>query len=137
MKSEKLFGEMHREIGARVRAARMSAGWSQEKLATALEITFQQVQKYEKGANRISAATLVFIAEQLGVSIGSLLPAGRADVAPSTVDDGLSIVHKIASMGPVGTDIVNLAAESPSQLRTAIRDVLRESLAARHGEMAG
>ena len=45
-----------RVIGARVRARRASLGMSQERLGEALGITFQQVQKYERGANRISAS---------------------------------------------------------------------------------
>jgi transcriptional regulator with XRE-family HTH domain len=45
-------------VGARMRAARLDAGKSQTEVADALGITFQQVQKYEKGTNRISAGTL-------------------------------------------------------------------------------
>jgi transcriptional regulator with XRE-family HTH domain len=45
-------------VGARMRAARLEAGKSQTDVAEALGLTFQQVQKYEKGANRISAGKL-------------------------------------------------------------------------------
>jgi transcriptional regulator with XRE-family HTH domain len=45
-------------VGARMRAARLNAGKSQTDVAEALGLTFQQVQKYEKGANRISAGKL-------------------------------------------------------------------------------
>jgi len=45
-------------VGARMRAARLEAGKSQTEVADAIGITFQQVQKYEKGTNRISAGTL-------------------------------------------------------------------------------
>ena len=45
-------------VGARVRAARLEAGKSQTEVAESLGLTFQQVQKYEKGANRISAGKL-------------------------------------------------------------------------------
>ena len=47
-----------KHVGARLRAARLEAGKSQTEVADALGITFQQVQKYEKGTNRISAGTL-------------------------------------------------------------------------------
>jgi transcriptional regulator with XRE-family HTH domain len=47
-----------KHVGARLRAARLEAGKSQTEVADALGITFQQVQKYEKGVNRISAGTL-------------------------------------------------------------------------------
>ena len=47
-----------KHVGARLRAARLEAGKSQTQVAEALGVTFQQVQKYERGANRISAGTL-------------------------------------------------------------------------------
>jgi len=60
-------------IGARVRAIRTALGLSQEKLGEALGITFQQVQKYEKGTNRISGSRLIAIAGCLGVSVGAIV----------------------------------------------------------------
>jgi transcriptional regulator with XRE-family HTH domain len=56
-------------VGSRVRMRRMMVGMSQEKLGDALGLTFQQVQKYEKGANRIGASRLHQIASTLGVQI--------------------------------------------------------------------
>lgn len=57
-------------VGARVRLRRKMLGMSQDQLAKALNLTFQQVQKYERGANRISASKLYTIACQLSVPIG-------------------------------------------------------------------
>jgi len=57
------------EIGTRVRMRRISIGMSQERLGDMLGLTFQQVQKYEKGTNRISVGRLVDIAQVLGVGI--------------------------------------------------------------------
>src|SRR2546426_12341205 len=57
------------EIGKRVRARRLHRGMSQMVLADHLDLTFQQVQKYEKGTNRISAGRLQRIAEVLAVPI--------------------------------------------------------------------
>jgi len=54
-------------VGKRVRMRRLLLGVSQAKLAHALGITFQQVQKYEKGTNRISASRLQQIADYLAV----------------------------------------------------------------------
>jgi len=54
-------------VGARLRMRRVLVGMSQEKLGTALSITFQQIQKYEKGANRIGASRLQEIARILQV----------------------------------------------------------------------
>lgn len=58
-----------KHVGSRVRMRRMLLGMSQERLGEALKITFQQVQKYEKGTNRISASRLQQIANVLGVTI--------------------------------------------------------------------
>ena len=56
-----------RHVGARVRMRRLMVGLSQSKLADALDVTFQQVQKYEKGANRIGASRLQQLARVLEV----------------------------------------------------------------------
>ncbi|RDI62195.1 helix-turn-helix domain-containing protein [Microvirga subterranea] len=66
---KKSTGSIDKEIGSRVRMRRISIGMSQEKLGDMLGLTFQQVQKYEKGTNRISVSRLVDIAKILGVDI--------------------------------------------------------------------
>lgn len=55
-----------RHVGSRVRMRRMMISLSQEKLGERLGITFQQVQKYEKGTNRVSASRLSDVARILG-----------------------------------------------------------------------
>jgi transcriptional regulator with XRE-family HTH domain len=69
------------DVGARIRARRVFLGLSQTKLANALGLTFQQVQKYERGDNRVSASTLVRVAGALDTSVSALVgeDAGRAD----------------------------------------------------------
>jgi transcriptional regulator with XRE-family HTH domain len=56
-------------VGKRIRLRRLLLGMNQERLANALGLTFQQVQKYEHGANRVSASRLSAIADILGVPI--------------------------------------------------------------------
>ena len=56
-------------VGARVRLRRMTLGVSQEKLGEWLGLTFQQIQKYEKGVNRIGASRLFAISQRLGVPV--------------------------------------------------------------------
>jgi len=56
-------------VGSRVRLRRLLLGLSQEKLGDALGLTFQQVQKYERGANRISASRLFDLSTVLGVPV--------------------------------------------------------------------
>lgn len=58
-----------KHVGARVRMRRMMIGMSQERLGDSLGITFQQVQKYEKGTNRIGASRLQQISRTLGVPV--------------------------------------------------------------------
>jgi transcriptional regulator with XRE-family HTH domain len=70
-------------VGQRVRARRLEQGLSQTELATAIGITFQQVQKYEKGTNRIGAGRLQKIAETLEMPVsfffGQVTPKGAHD----------------------------------------------------------
>ena len=61
-----------RLVGQRVRLLRLSCRMSQTVLASHLGLTFQQVQKYEKGTNRISASKLVEIARALSVNVSDL-----------------------------------------------------------------
>ena len=58
-----------KHVGSRVRMRRMMLGMSQEKLGDALGLTFQQVQKYEKGTNRIGASRLQHISRILQVPV--------------------------------------------------------------------
>ena len=57
------------EVGQRIRARRMAKGMSQTELGEMLGVTFQQVQKYEKGINRVGAGRLVRVGEALDVPV--------------------------------------------------------------------
>ncbi|MFJ6023534.1 helix-turn-helix domain-containing protein [Brevundimonas sp. NPDC092305] len=71
------------EVGARIRDFRKQAGMTQTELATAAGVTFQQIQKYERGTNRVAASRLALIAKALGVEAALLLGGGAAsDLAP-------------------------------------------------------
>lgn len=59
-------------VGANIRRIRELRRMSQEKLAAALGVTFQQVQKYERGLNRVSASKLALIAQTLACSLADL-----------------------------------------------------------------
>jgi len=62
------------EVGLNLRRVRRDRGLSQAEVGDALGITFQQVQKYERGANRVSASMLVKAARFLGIGAADLLP---------------------------------------------------------------
>ncbi len=68
------------EVGRRLRATRVAQGRTQQQLAAAVRLTFQQIQKYERGSNRISASKLVEMAEYLRCDPAGLLPQ-RAELA--------------------------------------------------------
>ncbi|MGX1790228.1 helix-turn-helix domain-containing protein [Bosea sp. NPDC055332] len=76
---KKLPNPIDRHVGSRVRMQRMLVGVSQEKLGEALGLTFQQVQKYEKGTNRISASRLQQIAKMLGVPVAFFFEGAPSD----------------------------------------------------------
>jgi len=79
------YAALEASIGARIRARRRQLGFSQTDLAERLGISFQQVQKYERGANRVAASTLVAIAEALSTTVGWLV--GEESVAREEDDE--------------------------------------------------
>jgi transcriptional regulator with XRE-family HTH domain len=106
--AKKVPNPIDKHVGARVRMRRMMLNMSQEKLGDALGLTFQQIQKYEKGTNRIGASRVQQISGILQVPVsfffegaphaGGHLPAGMTE-APSpayvmdflATSDGLSL----------------------------------------------
>ena len=76
-------------VGARVRLRRMLIGMSQEKLGEMLGVTFQQIQKYEKGANRIGASRLYEVSRILEVPVQFFFeeaPQGEGRAAPGMAE---------------------------------------------------
>ncbi len=71
-------------VGARVRVRRTLLGLSQEKLGDAIGLTFQQVQKYERGANRIGSSRLFDLSRVLDVPLGFFFEDMPSDVAASS-----------------------------------------------------
>jgi transcriptional regulator with XRE-family HTH domain len=79
MSQKKAPSAVDRHVGGRVRLRRISVGMSQERLGEALGVTFQQVQKYEKGANRISVSRMQQIAQVLGCTVSYFLEGAPRD----------------------------------------------------------
>jgi transcriptional regulator with XRE-family HTH domain len=76
MKAKKVPDLTDKHVGSRVRMRRMMLKMSQEKLGDALGLTFQQVQKYEKGTNRIGASRLQHISNILQVPVSFFFEGG-------------------------------------------------------------
>jgi transcriptional regulator with XRE-family HTH domain len=105
-------------VGHRIRVRRKWLGISQSTLADHLGVSFQQVQKYERGANRVSASMLVRIAQKLETSVGELVgetaePQGDA-----------SLFEKLAVPGAVQL-LEAFASVQQATLRTAILNLTR------------
>ena len=93
--------DFDRELGAKLRAARVSTGMNQTALGKALGVSFQQVQKYESGKDRITAGTLQKLGKLLGIHPGEFFGETSAPVG-GTADlrEAMSIavaMQKIAS----------------------------------------
>ncbi len=88
-------------VGERVRTLRLLSGMSQETFARGLGVSFQQLQKYERGADRISASRLYRMAMILGVPIDDFFNDLDRELLPPTVKrEGLELVrafHRIKS----------------------------------------
>ena len=116
------------DVGARIRARRKLLGMTQSTLAEALGITFQQVQKYEKGSNRVGSSRLQHIAQVLGTTPSALFGeevGGSANFADAIMQsigsaDGVTLNKAFIAIKDdrVRKSIVNLvkaiADEEPS-----------------------
>ncbi|HEX7108404.1 MAG TPA: helix-turn-helix transcriptional regulator [Aestuariivirga sp.] len=85
-------------VGSRIRMRRQIVSMSQEKLGEMLGITFQQVQKYEKGSNRISASRLFYAAKILGVPVQAFfedLPGSENDTGFNESNEQNSVMSSL------------------------------------------
>lgn len=103
-------------IGANVRALRQRRGLTQEKLAAALGITFQQVQKYEKGTNRVSGSKLVAMANALAVPLEALFAGTGSEVTEGLPMPQLPILSNQAQRLAEAFDRI----EDPVQRRSLV-----------------
>lgn len=108
-------------IGRRVRRLRAARGLSQTELGQAIDVTFQQIQKYEAGTNRIAASTLLRIAEALDVAPAELL---TGDALPTAVDpEARPSLLSIPGAEALLAAYAKLGSET---LRRAVLSLLRE-----------
>jgi transcriptional regulator with XRE-family HTH domain len=125
-----------KHVGSRVRMRRMMLGMSQEKLGAALGLTFQQVQKYEKGTNRIGASRLMQISESLQVPVAFFYegaPSGTGD--PSGLNEAQSPAYVADFLATSdGLALVKAFQQIPDgKVRRRIVDLV-EAIAARSGD---
>jgi len=101
-------------VGRQLRSIRLLRGLTQEKLAESINLTFQQLQKYERGANRISASRMYQLSQILGIS-------------PSLFFDGLeqSSTRKIPALNKEQVALIQHYQEAPQQIRKAVLTFLK------------
>jgi transcriptional regulator with XRE-family HTH domain len=106
-------------VGRSIRACRLAAGMSQGALANSLGLSFQQIQKYEKGTARVAAGRLQNIATALGVDVSTFFKVPEVDEAKAsdidriisalTTPDGLRIARALPKLsGPVRKLVTHL-----------------------------
>jgi transcriptional regulator with XRE-family HTH domain len=114
-------------VGTRMRMRRQLINMSQERLGELLGITFQQVQKYEKGSNRISASRLFYSAKTLGVPVQFFfdgLPGVDAEGGLSETSKGDEFVASM--MTPEGIHLAKAFSEADtSQKRKLIASLAK------------
>ena len=104
------------EVGARIRQRRLLLGINQEALANRLGLSFQQVQKYEMGANRVSASRLSRLADILGVPIAYFFGGMVANEAALTAEERQT---RDVMRRPEAIDLVRFYSAIPDeQVRT-------------------
>ena len=120
------------EVGLRLRTLRKARGMSQDQLGQALGITFQQIQKYERGSNRISASMMVKAARALGAQAAALLPADMGVGPPPPDTDRVSTLMTMVTRVRGAEELLEsyLRITSPRLRRAVMR--LSRDLAAEH-----
>ena len=105
-------------VGARIRMRRQLINMSQERLGELLGITFQQVQKYEKGSNRISASRLFYASKTLGVPVQFFfdgLPG--SETGEGLRESGSGDEFTAAMMSPEGVQLAKAFKEAESSTK--------------------
>jgi transcriptional regulator with XRE-family HTH domain len=104
-------------VGERVRSRRKQINMSQTELAEAIGLTFQQIQKYERGFNRISASRLVDIATALGITAESVIGGLSGEVSRPPVD-AASLLMESHEMRALAKELVGVA---PAQRKRVLK----------------
>lgn len=108
-------------LGARIRRFRKARRMSQERLAEAVGVTFQQVQKYERGANRVSFSRLALIAAALQTPLSELI----AGLEPTAPDGPAPSAHALRVPG--ASELVEAYAAIPTEaVRSCLLKLVQE-----------
>lgn len=107
-------------VGARIRARRYALGISQSELGKAIGVRFQQIQKYETGANRVSASRLWAVAEKLSVDIEYFFEGIRPARAKGKSSNGMGFLSDQEAI-----EMMELFHRLPRSQRTAVMAIVK------------
>jgi transcriptional regulator with XRE-family HTH domain len=114
------------EVGHRIRIERLARGLSQTALANQLGVTFQQVQKYEKGVNRVGAGRLTKIAEVLGIDVGTFFGGKDILEGGESRDGGEGSPLKLLTVSGAFRLLRAYSDIDDSNLRRAVVDLVEQ-----------
>ena len=114
------------EVGHRIRIERLARGLSQTALANQLGVTFQQVQKYEKGVNRVGAGRLTKIAEVLGIDVSQFFGAKEMGAVGDAKEDGAASPLKLLTVSGAFRLLRAYGDIEDSNLRRAIVELVEQ-----------
>ena len=114
------------EVGHRIRIERLSRGLSQTALANKLGVTFQQVQKYEKGVNRVGAGRLTKIAEVLGVNVGTFFSGSNVPESEKSTDANAASPLKLLTVSGAFRLLRSYAEIEDPNLRRSVVDLVEQ-----------
>ena len=123
--AKKLSKPVDVHVGAKVRARRLELGMSQEKLGDAIGLTFQQVQKYERGSNRIGSSRLVQIANALEVPPTYFFEGGPGQTKANSKNVSMDYVSNFINSRD-GLALIKAFSKLPTSLRRSIVELVEK-----------
>jgi len=104
-------------VGERLKSARLQSGLTQADLGQAMNLSFQQVQKYERGANRVSASMLARASKALGVPVADFFPPADLDLKANdrielgAIRGGSALAEYFVAMDPAQRTVLLQVAQ--------------------------
>lgn len=121
------------QVGQRIASLRLQRELNQSQLGAAIGVTFQQIQKYEKGVNRVSASKLALIADFLSVEVQDLFPAREDRQLGRTSEP--SAIDRLGATGS-GRELASLFVSMSRERQLSLISVARAIAGPSAGELA-
>ena len=120
---QKASNPIDEQIGGRIRTQRVMRGMSQTDLAMACGVSFQQIQKYERGANRVAGGRLVQIARALRVPTTNLIPGGDE---PLITSESPTLTSEKLLFQPGAVPLLMAFGRLPRPAQSALVQLMKE-----------